>query len=95
MAPIMDDLEIDLMKVNNLASTNPLTLAFDVQFTKAMVINNVLIWNLTRSSFNVLNINDAGSTIQGSFDEDKEEKWVTLSPNMVFTASNINLEGFK
>ena len=94
IAPIMDDLEIDLMKVNNLASTNPLTLAFDVQFTKALVINNVLIWNLTRSSFNVLNINGAGSTIQGSFDEDKEEKWVTLSPNMVFTASNINLEGF-
>lgn len=94
VVPIMEDLEYDLMRVNNLAQANPLTLAYDVQFTKALIINSVLEWDLERSLFDVLNINGAGSTIRGSFDDDEEEKWVTLSENTVFTASNIKLEGF-
>ena len=92
--PIMDDLEKDLCYVNNIAVTNPLTFALNVLFTKAMTINCDNTWYMGSSIFSVVNINGAGSTIRASFENREEDKWAVLAGNMVFAASNINLEGF-
>ena len=92
--PIMGDLEKDLCYVNNIAVTNPLTFALNVVFTKAMTINCDNTWYMGSSIFSVVNINGAGSTIRASFEDREEDKWAVLTGNMVFTASNLNLEGF-
>ncbi len=92
--PVMGDLENDINFANNIALTNPITFALNVIFTNAMTITCDNTWQMGSSIFSVVNINGAGSTIRASFEDREEDKWAVLAENMVFTASNINLEGF-
>ena len=92
--PVVKEVAMDYENANNLAKSNPVTYALNVEFTKALTINCDSGWYLSSSIFSVVNINGAGSTIKASSKERDEDKWAVLSANMVFTASNLNIEGF-
>ena len=94
LIPIYENLKKDVGLSKTMAKSNYLTLALDVVFTQALTINCPDTWNLESSPFDVLNINGANSKIKGSYDDRKEEKWIVMSLNNAFAASNITLEGF-
>ncbi len=91
-APITGDLNNDVNFIRTLVALY--TYVLNVVFNKTLTINCDYTWNMKESPYDVLIISGAGSTIQGSFDDKDEDKWVVLSENMTFYAQNITLKGF-
>ncbi|WP_156064618.1 hypothetical protein [Methanobrevibacter sp. YE315] len=94
LIPIYDVLKEDAALTKTMAKKDSFTLALDMIFTKSLTINCPNAWNLTLSSFDVLNIEGAGSKIRGPFDSSDDEKFIIMSEKNVFAAQNITFEGF-
>ena len=66
----------------------------NVFFKEGLIINNGNTWNPFESGFDVVNIEGRGATIHIDSGDRDEYKWVSITGDVIFSASNLTIDGF-
>lgn len=66
----------------------------DIEFLRQMTINCKGVWDICKNGFDVVAIRGEGSTIKTQSGDRDENKWVTLTGNCIFSASDLTIDGF-
>lgn len=69
------------------------TSALNINFLRQMELNYIKPISPNDLGFDLININGHNSTIKGSFNSRSEDHWAKVDQR-IFTASNLNIEGF-
>ena len=90
--PVWDILKVD-KSCSHLAE-DYMTEVLNVVFTKKCTISLDESWDMSESTFDVINIYGNGSYIKGSYEDREEDKWAVVCPNKIFIASDLRIAGF-
>ena len=82
-------LKKDICALNKIQYTS----ALNINFLRQMELNYIKPISPNDLGFDLININGHNSTIKGSFNSRSEDHWAKVDQR-IFTASNLNIEGF-